>query len=146
MVKNEFHTREFKRQDLIEMKLDHRLFVKRCADKLLRRLALRDRPAIPFEEFCYVLEQSIHTYNNFYSSSNQGKIIFSTVHGAKNREFENVIVLWSYKATGTSLQKRKLLYNAITRAKRNVVIIVQHKNNSLEDLANTDLFSLIIDK
>ena len=47
--------------------------------------------------------------------------------------------MWLYygdiEQLGTSLQKRKVLYNAITRAKRNVVIIVQHKSNSLEDLA-----------
>ena len=44
------------------------------------------------------------------------------------------------------MQKRKLLYNAITRAKRNVVIIVQHKTADLDDLASDNLFSLIIDR
>lgn len=141
----EFAVRELDKNELLTLRLDDRLYVRKCADKLLKRMSLRDIPTICFDEFSYVLEQSTHTYNNFYNNSNQGKIIFSTIHGAKNREFDTVIILWSYKATGTLIQKRKLLYNAITRAKKNVSIIVQHKNDKLEDLAKTALFSLIID-
>lgn len=48
-----------------------------------------------------------------------------TIHGAKNREFEHVIVLWPAGAGGDAEQKRRLLYNAITRAKRQCLILVQ---------------------
>jgi len=92
------------------------------------------------------VQQIVHTHDNFYKRENKSKIVFTTIHGAKNREFDNVIILWSYKVSGDLLYKRKLLYNAITRAKRNVVIIVQHRTTELNDLANNELFSLIIDK
>jgi hypothetical protein len=48
-----------------------------------------------------------------------------TVHQAKNREFENVIVLWPLKLKSDTEQQRRLLYNAITRAKRQALVIVE---------------------
>ncbi|AVP98911.1 hypothetical protein C7S18_17760 [Ahniella affigens] len=50
-----------------------------------------------------------------------------TVHGAKNREFDNVIVLWPASTTGSDDQKRRLLYNAVTRAKSRCIVLVQAK-------------------
>jgi len=51
-----------------------------------------------------------------------------TIHQAKNREFDSVIVLWPYTVPGDGMSKRRLLYNAITRAKRSALIIVQGKD------------------
>ena len=48
-----------------------------------------------------------------------------TIHQAKNREFESVIVLWPLKLGGQPEQKRRLLYNAVTRARGRAVVIVQ---------------------
>lgn len=48
-----------------------------------------------------------------------------TVQQAKNREFEGVVVLWPYQVGGDAEHKRRLLYNAITRAKRWCNVIVQ---------------------
>jgi len=48
-----------------------------------------------------------------------------TVHGAKNREFDVVFVLWPAAIGGDAIQKRRLLYNAITRARRSCVVLVQ---------------------
>lgn len=48
-----------------------------------------------------------------------------TVHQAKNREFDGVIVLWPFSVAGDADQKRRLLYNAVTRAKRWCAVIVQ---------------------
>lgn len=48
-----------------------------------------------------------------------------TVHGAKNREFDCVIVLWPAAVAGSDDQKRRLLYNAVTRAKERCVVLVQ---------------------
>lgn len=50
-----------------------------------------------------------------------------TVHGAKNREFDNVIVLWPAGLSGSDDQKRRLLYNAVTRAKSRCLVLVQAK-------------------
>ncbi|WP_250520794.1 MULTISPECIES: ATP-dependent helicase [unclassified Caballeronia] len=52
-----------------------------------------------------------------------------TVHGAKNREFENVIVLWPAAVGGSDDQKRRLLYNAVTRARQRCLVLVQAKNS-----------------
>ncbi len=48
----------------------------------------------------------------------------TTVHGAKNREFARVVLLWPNE-TQSGEQAARLLYNGITRAKESAVIIVQ---------------------
>src|SRR5690606_7341670 len=103
---------------LKELKIKKQFVLKKCADRLLKRLSLRSIDTISYDEFYYVLEQVAHTYENFYKRENKAKLTFTTIHGAKNREFDNVIVLWPYNAPSDLMQKRKLLYNAVTRAKR----------------------------
>lgn len=51
-----------------------------------------------------------------------------TVQQAKNREFDGVVVIWPYQVGGDVEHKRRLLYNAVTRAKRWCNIIVQGRN------------------
>jgi hypothetical protein len=51
-----------------------------------------------------------------------------TVQQAKNREFEGVVVIWPYQVGGDVEHKRRLLYNAVTRARRWCNIIVQSQN------------------
>ena len=49
-----------------------------------------------------------------------------TIHQAKNREFHSVIVLWPYEVAGAVERQRRLLYNAITRARCRVLVVVQN--------------------
>ncbi|MDE2570129.1 MAG: ATP-dependent helicase [Sphingomonadales bacterium] len=51
-----------------------------------------------------------------------------TVQQAKNREFDGVVIIWPYQVGGDAEHKRRLLYNAVTRAKRWCNIIAQHQN------------------
>jgi hypothetical protein len=51
-----------------------------------------------------------------------------TVQQAKNREFDGVVVLWPYQVGGDAEHKRRLLYNAVTRARRWCHIVVQGQN------------------
>lgn len=51
-----------------------------------------------------------------------------TVQQAKNREFDGVVVIWPYQVGGDVEHKRRLLYNAVTRAKRWCNVIVQGPN------------------
>ena len=51
-----------------------------------------------------------------------------TIHQAKNREFHSVIVLWPYQVVPAIERQRRLLYNAITRAKFRVLVVVQNPN------------------
>jgi len=48
-----------------------------------------------------------------------------TVHQAKNREFESVIVLWPLRMKSGAESQRRLLYNAITRAKKQALVLVE---------------------
>jgi hypothetical protein len=59
-----------------------------------------------------------------------------TVQQAKNREFEGVVVLWPFKVGGDAEHKRRLLYNAITRARRWCTVILQS-----EELLKTPPFA-----
>jgi superfamily I DNA/RNA helicase len=55
-----------------------------------------------------------------------------TIHQAKNREFPIVILLWPFQVVGDVVLARRWLYNAITRAKRRAIVIVQDpKKNRL---------------
>lgn len=48
-----------------------------------------------------------------------------TIHQAKNREFDRVLVLWPIGVPKDLEVQRRLLYNAVTRAKKGATIIVQ---------------------
>lgn len=55
-----------------------------------------------------------------------GKLAAMTLHQAKNREFERVIILWPYEVSGAAEKLRRLLYNGITRAQQRAAIVVQN--------------------
>lgn len=61
--------------------------------------------------------------NSFRAYNTSGaKLIVTTVHGAKNREFDNVFVIWPYNLPSSIDLRRRLLYNAVTRAKKNCIV------------------------
>ena len=60
-----------------------------------------------------------------YGGRRQPEMLAMTIHQAKNREFDHVIVIWPYNVPDDNEQKRRLLYNAVTRAKRSCLILVQ---------------------
>jgi superfamily I DNA/RNA helicase len=62
-----------------------------------------------------------------HSGRSTARFLAMTVHQAKNREFDGVVVMWPYQLKGDSDSKRRLLYNAVTRAKRWCTVIVQSK-------------------
>jgi superfamily I DNA/RNA helicase len=62
-------------------------------------------------------------------SKNSDRFVATTVHGAKNCEFDNVCVLWSYRIPADTELQRRLLYNAVTRAKTNCVIFDTRRKN-----------------
>ncbi len=57
-----------------------------------------------------------------------------TINQAKNREFEGVIVLWPAAIGGDIDSKRRSLYNALTRAKKWAVVIVQDSTKGVSPL------------
>lgn len=66
-------------------------------------------------------QQRIRSYRRRDSVGNRAM----TIHQAKNRQFECVVVLWPYQVAGDESRLRRLLYNAITRAKRAALVVVQ---------------------
>lgn len=52
------------------------------------------------------------------------RFVLTTIHGAKNREFDNVVIFWGFKRPPDALAQRKLLYNAITRAKKAAILLM----------------------
>lgn len=60
------------------------------------------------------------------SNRKERNLVALTVHQAKNREFDRVIVLWPYEVSGNDERQRRLAYNAITRAKQEACVIVQN--------------------
>ena len=72
--------------------------------------------------------QWIHQRSRAHRRVRDRGIRAMTIHQAKNREFDSVIVLWPYNVAGSADRKRRLLYNAITRAKCQAVVIVQNPN------------------
>jgi hypothetical protein len=60
-----------------------------------------------------------------YGASERDEFVAMTIQQAKNREFEHVVVTWPYTIPNDNEQKRRLLYNAITRAQRSCLVLVQ---------------------
>ena len=68
------------------------------------------------------------SYQRQYGHSGSHSFTAMTVQQAKNREFAGVVVLWPYQVAGDAEHKRRLLYNAVTRARRWCTVIVQSPN------------------
>ena len=89
--------------------------------ELTRRFAhLRGLSTIPKYLVSSIAGRVIHTARSRGPRSD--RFVVTTIHGAKNCEYDNVIIIWSYQVPpGRELQSR-LLYNAVTRAKKNCVV------------------------
>lgn len=66
-----------------------------------------------------------------YTKRAESRVIALTIQQAKNREFPYVIVLWPYQVGGAEEHQRRLLYNAITRAKQKALVLIQGKEERL---------------
>ena len=91
----------------------------------IRIANLRGDSGIEYSELINISQKCLHGFMAYRSTNLRYKRLALTVHGAKNREFDYVIVLWPYRIPSERTYRRKLLYNAITRARKDAVIIVQ---------------------
>jgi hypothetical protein len=98
-----------------------------CRDWVLRTNRLTGQssfdPALVHEQLALCFKR-----HRRFARQDAVRLKAMTVHQAKNREFEGVIVLWPYRVAGDSEQQRRLLYNAITRAQRWCTVVVQNAN------------------
>ena len=95
-------------------------------DWLKRSMNLTGRSETTADEVMERLKKYVSLRRHHVNHSAVG-LLAMTVHQAKNREFDGVIVMWPYTVKGDDEAKRRLLYNAITRARRWCTVIVQSK-------------------
>jgi len=96
-------------------------------DNAQRFVELRGLRRIPKYLIAAMVERSVHTARS--QSRSHSRFVVTTIHGAKNREFDNVIVVWSYRIPPDRGLQRRLLYNAISRAKINCVVFDTRKKS-----------------
>jgi len=92
-------------------------------NRVQRFARLRGIDAIPHRLVARHVDMAVHEQRAYWSPSSSRTV--TTVHGAKNREFDNVFVLWPYRVPSDVAQRRRLLYNAVTRSRRNCMVLVQ---------------------
>lgn len=88
---------------------------------------LRGIDTIPHRLVARYVDIVVHEQRAYWSPSSSRTV--TTVHGAKNRDFDNVFVLWPYRVPSNVAQRRRLLYNAVTRSRRNCIVLVQGDEN-----------------
>jgi superfamily I DNA/RNA helicase len=72
-----------------------------------------------------VFDRHISSARQFTRRRSGGRLAM-TIHQAKNREFDRVAVIWPYKIPPSADDRRRLLYNAVTRARMSCVVVVQN--------------------
>jgi superfamily I DNA/RNA helicase len=96
-----------------------------------RRARRRGKLEIPREELEFAASQLAHAQRVSSIGEAAKRRSAMTIHQAKNREFEFVIVLWPYQIMSDETHQRRALYNAITRARRDARVLVQGGENRI---------------
>jgi hypothetical protein len=94
------------------------------------QLRLKGRTSFTNTEILLQIDKSLQQLRT-NSRTNESGFKAMTIHQAKNREFNHVIILWPYEVTNSPERLRRLMYNAVTRAKQKVLIIVQGPSTRL---------------
>ena len=96
---------------------------------IARRKRIAGQTELSREELEAAVSSAFNNQRRFQRRGNVRRQAM-TIHQAKNREFDNVIILWTYALGGNASDeyKRRLLYNAITRAKKRCTVVVMGAN------------------
>lgn len=92
--------------------------------RLLHRRSVAGAEAMSADEMSRYLSRLLAARRH-HGSRRAPPFAAMTIQQAKNREFDHVVVIWPYTVRDDPEQKRRLLYNAITRAKRSCLVLVQ---------------------
>jgi superfamily I DNA/RNA helicase len=117
--------------DFVPADGDSRLRAEDVVMRARRFARLRGLQILPKRLVAHFAESGLHASRAYGHRSSFRTA--ATVHGAKNREFENVVVVWPYGVTGSAEKQRRLLYNAITRAKSNCIVLDLRKASDVEN-------------
>lgn len=90
-----------------------------------RKYRIKGQTCFSKIELEIAVERVLQSRRAFLPSSFSSQIRAMTINQAKNREFEGVVVLWPFEVSGNVESLRRRLYNALTRAKKWAVVIVQ---------------------
>jgi hypothetical protein len=92
-------------------------------DWMERRAQLRGDVPLRCAEVVVQIKRAVQQLRSRPSRS--AHLTAMTIHQAKNREFERVLILWPLAVVSNLEAQRRLLYNAITRAKKQATLIIQ---------------------
>lgn len=95
---------------------------------LARRTALGAGEVLSAEDVRKQISASSAALSRLRAAKGASRPIAMTVQQAKNREFDSVIVLWPHNVPKQEEHQRRMLYNAITRAKKSCVVVVLVNN------------------
>ncbi len=110
-----------------------------AASRACRLVSLRGAESMLKHDFRQLIELAAHSISAFKTERLSARLAM-TVHGAKNREFDYAFILWPFNVPSESLQKRKLLYNAVTRARLGATLFVQGDEKRIKE---DDVLSLL---
>jgi hypothetical protein len=98
--------------------------IRTIRDWLLRQRGACGLEDIRGDELRRQLDRAVSMRQRF-GQRRRAQFSAMTIQQAKNREFDHVIVLWPFRIPDDDEQRRRLLYNAITRAVRSCTVLVQ---------------------
>ena len=91
---------------------------------IVRAARTHGRSAWSVAELKELIERKAAHHRAYGYQSAHGVPVMS-IHQAKNRQFDHVVLLWPPGVVGSDEQKARLLYNGITRAIRNCSVFVR---------------------
>ena len=98
--------------------------VKSVTDWLRRKRSVLGSYDVTAEEVERRIDRALGLRRRYWHGPTR-QLSAMTIQQAKNREFGHVVVVWPYRVRNDDQQKRRLLYNAITRAQRSCLVLVQ---------------------
>ncbi|MFT3706568.1 MAG: ATP-dependent helicase [Archangium sp.] len=110
-----------------QLKLGGEGVIRRVGMWLARLRRLKGRTEFTAAELRAAVSEIVQAGRNF-STRDERRLTALTIHQAKNREFDRVVILWPFEVSGDAARKRRLAYNAVTRAKHEAFIVVQSES------------------
>jgi hypothetical protein len=102
--------------------------IERLHGWLLKQKSLKGKAEFSIGEIQRQIKRVVQRLRAHSHQSDKG-IRAMTIHQAKNREFESVILLWPYQLDGNKEKQKRLFYNGLTRAKAFCSVIIQGNPN-----------------
>lgn len=96
-----------------------------------RRFSLTNSEFLPSNILIEIIDRVFSQSKAFRIRHSSG-IPAMTIQQAKNREFDHIVVIWPFEVPNNIDYRRRLLYNAITRAKQSCIIILQNESQLLQ--------------